>query len=310
MYPFFLNVTGFLVLRFFHGFSTGFQPTGASALVADVVPQGKRGEAMGIFGITITIGFTLGQSMGSIVKMAFDIEGLFIACGILGLISGLLIGFIKENKETVKQSAAEKGYTSLWDKIVPKWDEVIGLEVIQPSIVMFIQANVAGTYFLLVPDISEHLGFQNKGLFFLVNVGIVVVTRFIAGKLVDRVGARKNLLVSLAVLAVGCIVTGSADTGTEFLVSSLIYGFGAAIGSPATMAWTADLSNPKYKGRGMGTMFIMLELGFLSGNFFAQMIYKNDPANFFNAFLFASILAIVGVLFLAISKRKTVKVYK
>src|SRR5690606_3869667 len=98
LYPLFLTVTGFLFLRFLHGFSTGFHPTGATALIADVIPKGKRGEAMGIFGVTITLGFSTGQALGSTVRSAGGMEGLFYTCGILGAISILLILFIKENK--------------------------------------------------------------------------------------------------------------------------------------------------------------------------------------------------------------------
>ena len=303
-YPFFTTVFGFLLLRFLHGFSTGFQPTGATALIADVIPEGKRGEAMGIFGVTITLGFSLGQSMGSTVKAAFDMEGLFITCGILGLLSILLIAGIKENKTTVRQNAIDKGYTTLYNKVIPKKDEVFGLEVIQPSVIMFLSANVAGVYFLLVPDFSQHLGIENKGMFFAVNVGIVVLTRFIAGRFVDLWGARRNLYVSLSVLVIGCFVTGTATTETHFLLSSLVYGFGAAIGSPAIMAWTADIANPIFKGRGMGTMFIALELGFLSGNFFGQMIYDNNPDNFLKAFSFVAILAFVGLIYLILTNKK------
>ncbi|OIQ36490.1 MAG: hypothetical protein BM555_02580 [Crocinitomix sp. MedPE-SWsnd] len=303
-YPFFMNVAGFLFLRFLHGFSTGFQPTGATALIADVIPEGKRGEAMGIFGITITIGFSLGQALGSTVKAAFEMEGLFITCGVLGLISILLITGIKENKKLVKQNAIDKGYHSLYNKVIPKRDEIVGKEVLQPSVIMFLSANVAGVYFLLVPDFSQHLGIENKGMFFLVNVLIVVFTRFIAGRFVDLWGARRNLYVSLSVLVIGCLVTGSAQSESHFLLSSLVYGFGAAIGSPAIMAWTADIANPVFKGRGMGTMFIALELGFLSGNFFGQMIYDNNPNNFFNAFLFAAVLGALGVIYLILTKKK------
>ena len=305
LYPLFMTVTGFLVLRFFHGFSTGFQPTGASALVADVIPEGKRGEAMGIFGITITLGFSLGQGMGSTVKGAFGMEGLFMACGIMGLISLFLIPAIQENKQTILDNAKEKGYTKNYDKIIPKKNEIVGREVIQPSLVMFLSANVAGLYFLLVPDFSQHLGIANKGLFFLVNVAIVVVTRFVAGKFVDLWGARKNLYISLSVLVVGCLITGSATTPSHFLLSSLVYGFGAAIGSPAIMAWTADIANPIFKGRGLGTMFIALELGFLSGNFIGQQIYQNDPNNFFKAFSAGAFLAALGVCYLFLTRKTT-----
>ena len=48
LYPLLSFVGGFLFLRFAHGFSAGFTPTGASAYVADIVPFQKRGEAMGI----------------------------------------------------------------------------------------------------------------------------------------------------------------------------------------------------------------------------------------------------------------------
>jgi MFS family permease len=46
LYPWLAFVSGFLALRFFHGFSTAFKPTGTSAYVADVVSEENRGEAM------------------------------------------------------------------------------------------------------------------------------------------------------------------------------------------------------------------------------------------------------------------------
>ena len=309
LYPFFLNVAGFLFLRFLHGFSTGFQPTGATALIADVIPQGKRGEAMGVLGVTITLGFSLGMALGGIVKDAFSMNGLFITCGILGAVSMILIFFIQEDKEKVERNAAEKGYASLWDKIIPKIDEIIAPEVIQPSAIIFISAAISGMYFLMVPDFSEHLKIENKGLFFFVNVGIVVITRFVAGKFVDRVGARKNLIVGMLILSIACLVTGSARSELHFLSSSLIFGLGSAVVSPAVMAWTADLSDPKYKGRGMATMFIFLEMGFLFGNFMAQMLYDNRPENFLLAFSFGSALAIAGLIYLFFTRKKSRKAW-
>jgi MFS family permease len=47
MYPLISGVFGFFLVRLFHGFSTGFKPTGTSAYVADLVPFNRRGEALG-----------------------------------------------------------------------------------------------------------------------------------------------------------------------------------------------------------------------------------------------------------------------
>ena len=50
IYPLLTTISGFLILRFLHGFSTGFKPTGTTAYLADIIPPNKRGEAMGILG--------------------------------------------------------------------------------------------------------------------------------------------------------------------------------------------------------------------------------------------------------------------
>ena len=151
------------------------------------------------------------------------------------------------------------------------------------------------------------MGIENKGLFFAVNVGIVVLTRFIAGRFVDLWGARRKFICQfICPWQLDVLITGSATSEVHFFIELISFTvFGAAIGSPAVMAWTADLANPIFKGRGMGTMFIALELGFLSGNFIGQQIYQNNSENFFNAFLFGFYLrSIRSYLFVFDTKKE------
>jgi MFS family permease len=51
LYPVLGSVAGFLLLRFIHGLSTGFTPTGNSAYAADIIPESRRGEAIGVLGL-------------------------------------------------------------------------------------------------------------------------------------------------------------------------------------------------------------------------------------------------------------------
>ena len=51
LYPLVAGVSGFLLLRLVHGFSTGFKPTASTAYLADIVPANRRGEAVGILGV-------------------------------------------------------------------------------------------------------------------------------------------------------------------------------------------------------------------------------------------------------------------
>ena len=303
LYPFFATVAGFLILRFIHGFSTGFQPTGASALIADVIPKGKRGQAMGIFGVTFTIGMTLGQGIASTVKAAYDMDGLFMSGAILGIASLILLFFVAEDKSIVEKNAKEQGFNSLSQKVIPRVDEVIGLEVLQPAVVMFMTASLAGLYFLLIPDLSEHIGFTNKGYFWVVYAGFTILTRLVAGRMVDLYGARNNLFICCVLLIIASLVTGFAEGPVSFQVGAALYGLGSGIGSPAIFTWTADLSNPLYKGRGMGTMFIALEFGILFGNFIGQQVYYNKPENFKLAFLVGTLLVLIALIFLILTRR-------
>ncbi|MEZ4687913.1 MAG: MFS transporter [Bacteroidia bacterium] len=55
LYPLLPTVAGFLMLRFFHGFSTGFKPTASSAYLADIVAVERRGRSMGVLGVSMNV---------------------------------------------------------------------------------------------------------------------------------------------------------------------------------------------------------------------------------------------------------------
>lgn len=58
---------------------------------------------------------------------------------------------------------------------------------------------------------------------------------------------------------------------------AVVYGIASGLLSPASSAWTADLSHPERRGRAMATMYIALEAGIglgaiLSGWSFADRL--------------------------------------
>ena len=75
---------------------------------------------MGLFGIMITIGFSLGQGISSIIKNNWSMDGLFITAGLLSTVSLFMILTIKEDKRVIEQNCIDKGYTTFWQKVIPK----------------------------------------------------------------------------------------------------------------------------------------------------------------------------------------------
>jgi len=254
---------------------------------------------MGIFSMTISIGYGLGQYFSTAIFQQFQINGLFYASGIFGVIALSLIFFIKEApRPKVKVN---------FRNVIPKIDEIFAPEVIHPTVIMFLTATFAGLFYLVVPDITEFYGRDEKGMYWGVFTLCTIGVRFFAGRFADKYGRRINLNVGLLfylIVAVMCIYSKSFEV---FIASAIFFGIGSGFLSPAIFAWTTDLSNPKYKGRGIATMFIALEIGIAFGNWIAQFVYKNDTSKFVEVFYVGSVLCILGLLYMWLTKQKTEK---
>ena len=98
-YPFFLNIYAFLFIRFLHGFSTGFKPTGTAAYVADIVPIDRRGEGMGILSFFGMTGMGIGNYVGGVIAIHYDINVLFYSSAGVAILSVLTIMGMKETVE-------------------------------------------------------------------------------------------------------------------------------------------------------------------------------------------------------------------
>src|SRR5690606_21781638 len=96
LYPILSSVAGFLFLRLIHGFSTGFKPTATAAYIADIIPKGRWGEALGLHGISFSIGMAIGPALGSFIVLHSDINILFYCSSIFALLSIVILFNMKE----------------------------------------------------------------------------------------------------------------------------------------------------------------------------------------------------------------------
>ena len=91
VYPILTSVAGFLFLRFVHGFSTGFTPTGQTAYISDIIPVERRGEAMGLLGTAGAVGMASGPAIGGMLANRAGLEVMFYCSSAFGLMSVLII---------------------------------------------------------------------------------------------------------------------------------------------------------------------------------------------------------------------------
>ena len=290
LYPFSGTIFFFLMLRFFHGFSTGFLPTGATALVTDILPHAKRGHGMGVFGTGISLGIGVGQFLGTPTTQLLGINGLFITSAILALFSLYIISTVKET--------LEKPMSFKWSVFLIKPSDIIEKDVLPVAVVMFLTAGCSGLLFVLSPDMSVYLGIENKGWFFIFYVISTIIIRLTAGKVSDKIGRRQTLLIGVSFLILSMLMLSSAKDVFWYTTSSLVFGVATGISSPTLFAWMADLSPVHRRGIGSGTLFISLELGILFGSASTLLLYNSSISTVQNVFYFGALLAFLALIYL------------
>jgi MFS family permease len=294
LYPLLTSIAGFLLLRLVHGFSTGFSPTGATAYLSDIIPQHKRGEAMGLLGTAGTVGMAAGLAIGPSIANDFGLDVMFYCSSGMAVLSIVFLMGIKETL-TVRQSFSTKTF-----KIHKR--DLFEPRVLVPCLVMMLATYAYGAVFTVLPDFCLHLGIENKGLPFVFLTIFSLSIRLIAGKASDKYGRKKVVILSTLIIAVAMLVLALSTTPVMLITAIAMYGLAQGMTSPTLLAWATDLSDEKHRGRGIASLYIFMELGIGIGAFISGFIYANDPENFFVTFLTCSLLALTAFLYLVFLK--------
>ncbi|WP_073176581.1 MFS transporter [Flagellimonas flava] len=297
LYTVFTSVFGFLLLRLFHGFSTGFTPTAASTYVSDIVPPNRLGEAMGIQGIAFSTGLALGPALGSLIKLHFSHEVLFYSSSLVSLVALVLIANLGETLSTRRRFK--------WNLLRVHKHEIIAKEALPSAVVTFLSYIAFGVVLTLIPDWTEAVGYTNKGVFFIVFTVASLLVRVVAGKLSDIHGRTKVIGIGMALLCVGLTLLAGIPSKNGLILGATVYGLGMGIVSPGINAWTIDLSKPNYKGKAIATMFIALEAGIGLGALVSGWYYGQSLQRIPIILVVCAFLSFIGICYLLLrSKRK------
>lgn len=290
LYPVLTTVSGFLLLRFFHGFSTGFKPTATSAYGADVVHESRRGEAMGALAIGYTLGSSIGPLLGSYLVMGYSYNTMFYISSLAALGSVAILYNIRE-------TLPEPQKFSFSILRIQKSD-VFEATSVKPAIIMLLLCFSIGCVVTLTPDFSESIGLHNKGFFYACYTVASLVIRLIAGKASDKHGRVIVLVFSSLTMVIAMIFLSFTHTITMFIISASILGLSVGMNGPTLLAWAVDMCHPDNRGRAVASVYIALELGIGSGALISGWLYANKIENLVYPFALTAVLAFIAMILL------------
>lgn len=296
LYPVLTTVSGFLFLRLVHGFSTGFKPTATAAYIADIIPRERWGEALGLHGICFSIGMAIGPALGSTITLYSSINVMFFTSSFFALLSILILFNMKETLQNKQKFS--------FGLLKISKQDIFAKEALPAALITFLSYVAYGSILTLIPDWTEHLGFQNKGVFFIVFTISSMMVRFFAGKISDQKGRVLVIKLGLVLLIVALVLLASIDAKIGLILGGLMYGISTGILSPALNAWTIDFSKPDERGKAMATMYIAMEAGIGLGALCAGWYFQDYLDRIPMVIYVSAFICLLGTVYMLKFKNK------
>ena len=225
------NVFWLLFLRTLNGLFAGYVPN-ATALIASQVPQNRSGYALGTLSTGLTAGVLIGPLFGGTLSEAFGMRGTFLLVGLILFICCLLTVFgLREDFQPI-----EKGEMMTLSQVfakIPNKSMLIGLFVTS----MIIQISAQSIAPMLALYI-RYLGQRDNILFYsglivsAMGFSSLLSTPFL-GKLGDRIGNHRLLLMGLFYSFLLYFLCGFAGSALQLGILRFAYGFGVGALMPS-----------------------------------------------------------------------------
>ncbi len=224
-----------LVLRFVQGLGKSMFQIGCAAMVADVTPKKRAGEALGYFNLGMMAAMAIGPTIGMLLSDTGNYVLMFgVTAGImaLGLVLSLFADYEKKGLYAIKPdgTAGERGLRRL-----------IEVQALPAGLVRFFAScsSTCAWAFIGLHGVKV-LGFSafQTGLFFVASALGMLLARVVAGRLIDRRGAVAAILPSLALSIVTYGLLGFFCVGRLplYLLSGLLFGLCEGVSQPGIRA--------------------------------------------------------------------------
>lgn len=252
-----------LANRLFHGMGLGIASTATGTMVAQIIPQSRRGEGIGYFSMSTVLATAVGPFLGIYMSQHFEFTILFMLCLALAIVGLILFFFVNGNErvvEPVVQDSVKRRFT------ISNYIEVKAL----PIAFITLLAGIAYSgvlSFLSFYAIEVHV-VKAASFFFLVYAVIVLLSRPFSGRLLDAKGANVIVYPALLVFAVGMFVLSGVHNGVMLLVAGALIGLGFGNFQSCAQAIALKGIPVERIGVATSTFYIFLDFGFGFGPYF------------------------------------------
>ena len=235
-------------------------------IVVDLVPPERRGQALGIFGISGLVSGAVGPALGELVVDAAGFRGLFLAAAVLPLLAAGISTRLTLPPDPPPHAAHRGGLSDLAHGLVSS-----------PPLPMALGAAFGlgnGVMFTFFPTYAVDLGVRWVGVFAVAYSLAALGVRTTASGLADAVARRTIIIPALALQAGATTLLAGLGllarvfglpAGALLGVAGFLAGTAHGLLYPALTALVVDVTPPERRGRVVGVFMAFILLGQAGG---------------------------------------------
>lgn len=240
---------GVVLIRLVQGLVSGFY-SASITLIASESPIERTGWALGLLASANLAGSLIGPLLGGYIADTVGIRNDFIIVGtLMGLAGVLATIFIHENY--IPQPNPEKLSIRKLKEQIPEFNSIVALCVasfIYAICIMSLQPVISVYIKGIVPSDTENLAFIAGAVFSAMGIAQLMSSSPL-GKLVDKIGPRKVLVVSLIYVGILNIPQAYVSDVYQLAIIRFLQGFGLGGMLPALNTYLSSKTPREFTGQ-------------------------------------------------------------
>lgn len=275
-----------LGIRLMHGFMMGVASTVLGTVIAQTIPATRRGEGIGYFSMSSTLGTAIGPFLGIWLMSNFNYQVIFVFTSVVALSCLICSLFIQppQIKITNPVNHIENQSSSrLAQYIEPK--------ALPISMIVLIVATCYSGVLSFIHFYAKEINLvETASFFFLMYAIAILLSRPFTGPLMDRKGENIIIYPAIVIMALGILLLSQAHNATMLLASAALLGFG--FGNLQSVCQTIAVKSTSLQRMGLATstFFIALDAGLGFGPYFLGMLL--DQIGYRQLYLYSAVLTI------------------
>jgi MFS family permease len=243
------------VVRIGHGVAEAMLFSALFTYAADIIPASRRSQGIALFGVTGLLPIGVAGIVGDFVLSVAGFTELFLTAGGFAVLTLLFSIPLPERRPELAPGEKPRGFWSIVTErnLLPIWWMIGSF------------STVLTAYFVFIRRYVDDTGLGSVGLFFSMYVAVAIAERVFLGWLPDRMGRKRVLYPSIAILIAGFFMLAGATSWVGVAIAGALCGAGHGFIFPILTTLLVDRAPDSDRGSAMSFFTAMLDVGTLVG---------------------------------------------